>query len=162
MKIIAKIGELLSGGLGSKIVDTVKDYFPPSMSDEQKAEVKFRIMEASHQHEIAIYEAAMEAEIQLTNRIKDLEGTAKDLKGIPIIGPAMLFMRGCQRPIFGFFTLLMDYCVFSGIWVIAEGSRLESAFLAINILVLGFLFGERAVRNVLPMLERYTGKGSRE
>jgi hypothetical protein len=160
--VLTKVVNLLSGGFGSKIVDTVKDYFPPSMNDQEKAELKLQILTATQAQEIALLEAASDADKEFNQRIKDLEGTAKDLMGIPILGPAILFLRGCQRPIFGMFTLYMDYCVFSGSWTIAEGSRLEAAFFAINLLVLGFLFGERAVRNVLPLLERYMGKGNRQ
>ena len=36
MGIFNKIISLLSGGFGRNIVETVKDYFPPSMSDEEK------------------------------------------------------------------------------------------------------------------------------
>ena len=95
------------------------------------------------------------ADGEFNQRIKDLEGTAADLRKIPVLGSIILFMRGCLRPIFGFFTLYMDYLVFSGAWIIEQGSRLESAFFAINLLVLGFLFGERAVKNLLPLFDRY-------
>ena len=99
-------------------------------------------------------EAAHQAEAEFNGRIKDLEGTAADLKTIPVLGPVILFLRGCQRPAFGFFTLIMDWLVFSGAWTILSGSRLESAFFTVNLLVLGFLFGERAVKNVMPLFER--------
>lgn len=160
MGILTKVVDMLSGGFGSKLVETVRAYFPPSMTEAEKKDFELRLLEATHRHEIELLDAATTAEAEFNNRIRDLEGTAKDLAAIPVLGPVMLFLRGCQRPIFGIFTLVMDYLVFSGSWTIAEGSRLESAFFAINLLVLGFLFGERAVRNVLPLLERYMGKGA--
>lgn len=160
MGILTKIIETLSGGFGSKLVETVRGYFPPSMSDAEKKDFELKLLDATHRHELELLEAAQSAEEEFNQRIKDLEGTASDLARIPILGPVMLFLRGCQRPAFGIFTLVMDYLVFSGSWAIAEGSRLEAAFFAINLLVLGFLFGERAVRNVLPLLERYMGKNN--
>lgn len=57
----------------------------------------------------------------------------------------------------------MDFMVFSGAWKIDEfvkivgnntiGTNIESAFWMINFLVLGFLFGERAMKNVLPLFK---------
>ena len=37
------------------------------------------------------------------------------------------------------------------------GRNVESAFWVVNLLVLGFLFGERAAKNVLPMLRGVKG-----
>lgn len=155
MGLFNKFVDVLSGGLGSKIVDTVQNYFPPNMTDKEKQEFKLKLLEASRVQELELLKIAQTADTEFNQRIKDMEGTAADLKQIPVLGSVILFMRGCQRPIFGFFTLIMDYLVFSGAWQIQENSRLESAFFAINLLVLGFLFGERAVKNVLPLFERY-------
>lgn len=160
MGVLSKLMTLLSGGFSSKIVDTIRDYFPPSMTDKEKREFELKLMEISQAQEIELLKAANTAEAEFNQRIKDMEGTAADLKQIPVLGSIILFLRGCQRPIFGFFTLLMDYLVFSGSWTIEQNSRLESAFFAINLLVLGFLFGERAVKNVLPLFERYIKRGT--
>lgn len=93
-----------------------------------------------------------------TERTTALEGTAADLKSLAYFGPLVIFARGCQRPIWGFGTLYMDFMVFGGDWVIEEGTRQDSAFLVINLLVLGFLFGERAVKNLAPLIERLLKK----
>lgn len=161
MDILAKLTNFLSGGLGSKIVGAVRDYFPPSMSDKEKREFELKLLEITHIQELELLKTVQVADAKFNQRIKDMEGTAKDLKTIPILGSIILFMRGCQRPAFGVFTLVMDYLVFSGYWQLPRDSRLESAFFAINLLVLGFLFGERAVKNVLPLFEQYFkgGKG---
>ncbi len=157
MGLLTKVIDMLSCGFGAKIVETVKDYFPPSMSDSEKKDFEMKLLEAVHQHEIKLLAAANSANEEFNQRIKDLEGTASDLAQIPVLGTLMLFLRGCQRPAFGIFTLIMDYLVFSGAWTIEDGSRLESAFFAINLLVLGFLFGERAVRNIMPIISNYLG-----
>jgi len=159
MAVLSKIVGLLTGGLGAKIIGAVKDYFPPSMTDKDKQAFEMKLMEVSHSHEIELLKELQVAEAEFNQRIKDLEGTASDLKEIPIVGAIIIFMRGFQRPAFGFFTIMMDYLVFSGSWVITEGSRVETAFFTINLLVLGFLFGERAVKNIMPLFDRYMGKG---
>lgn len=158
MGILSKIVDMLSGGFGSKLVETVRGYFPPSMSDAEKREFELKLLETTHRQEIELLTATQSAEAEFNQRLRDMEGTASDLAKMPILGPIILFLRGCQRPLFGIYTLVMDFLVFSGSWKIPEDSRLESAFFAINLLVLGFLFGERAVRNVMPLLLAYFGK----
>jgi hypothetical protein len=152
--LLAKAADFFSGGLGSAIVDGVKGYFPPSMSDKEKAELSERINKEAN---IQANEAARivnEERAEFNQRIKDMEGTANDLKSIPVIGPLVIFLRGCQRPVWGYATLYMDFMVFSGRW--KELSEMqESALWIINLLVLGFLFGERAIKNVMPLVAQY-------
>ena len=52
----------------------------------------------------------------------------------------------------------MNYMVFSKTWDLSSNQQLESAFWIINFLVLGFLFGERAVKNVAPMVNDMIAK----
>lgn len=147
------MADFFAGGLGSSIVDTVKDYFPPSMSDAEKADLSFRINEAANKQANEAAKLANEADTEFNQRIKDLEGTANDLKSIPVIGPIVIFLRGCQRPVWGYSTLYMDYMVFSDEWTSLSETQ-ESALWIINLLVLGFLFGERAIKNLMPLIER--------
>jgi hypothetical protein len=151
--IFTKAIDLLSGGLGSSVVDAVKEYYPPSMSEQEKAELDFRIQSAVDERTLKAQELANEAQAQLTQRIADLEGTAQDLKAIPVLGPLMIFLRGCQRPVWGYATIYIDLMVFSGSWSELTEQQ-ESALWVINFLVLGFLFGERAIKNVTPLIER--------
>jgi hypothetical protein len=90
-------------------------------------------------------------EVAVTDRAARLEGTAGDLKAIPYLGPILLVLRGAQRPIIGYGVMYVDYMTFSGIWKLPDGPILNAWF-ATNILVLAFLFGERAIRNVAPLL----------
>jgi hypothetical protein len=61
----------------------------------------------------------------------------------------------------------MDFMVFSGQWPLtgsttqnaANSLDLQSAFWVINFLVLGFLFGERAMRNVMPFFQNRIQSG---
>jgi len=153
MGLLTKIADFLSGGLSSTIVEAVKEYYPPSMSETEQAELSERINAAANKQINEAAKLANEAQAEYNQRIKDLEGTAKDLKSIPIIGPIVIFLRGCQRPIWGYSTLYIDVMVFSGDWDSLSDTQ-ESALWVINLLVLGFLFGERAVKNLAPLIER--------
>jgi hypothetical protein len=152
MSIFKKLLDGVTGGFVSTAVDTFKDYFPPDMSPGQKADLalKTKQLEANIQQQMD--DAAITAEEVLTNRIAQLEGTASDLKSVPFVGPLVLFLRGLQRPLWGYATLFMDYMWFSE-WPTLT-SKQESALMAINILVLGFLFGERAIKNVMPLITK--------
>ena len=157
MSIFTKIVDFASGGIGGKIIDGIKDYFPPSMSDAEKSQLELEMTKVAHTQEIELLGLANDADREFNNRVTEMEGTAADLKSIPIIGPILILLRGLQRPVWGFATLWLDLKVFGGAWVIAEASPLGPAFIAINILVLGFLFGERAIKNVMPFLTTFFG-----
>ena len=158
MDVFGKIMSVLSGNLVGTIADTVKAYFPPSMTDQEKASLTMAIAQAESEKTLKAAALANEADKEFNARLRDLEGTAADLKSIPILGSVMLFLRGSQRPIWGFGTLFLDYQVFSKMWELTPGTQQESAFYVINFLVLGFLFGERAVQNVMPYLSQLFGK----
>ena len=151
MAMLDGLVNVLTGGLADKIVDTVKDYFPPDMTPEQKANLTLAAKNLELQQQIETNKAVADAEKAVTDRIAQLEGTAADLKSLPVIGPLMLFLRGAQRPTWGFAVLYMDYNVFSSSWTLANSIQ-NNAFWIINFLVLTFLFGERAVMNVMPFI----------
>lgn len=151
--LFTKAIDFVSNGFGSSVVEAVKDYFPPSMSEQEKAELSFRIQTATDQKALKVQELNNEAQAEFNRRIAELEGTAKDLKTIPLLGPLMLFLRGCQRPVWGYSTLYINFKVFSGGWDGLTETQ-ESALWIINFLVLAFLFGERAMKNVTPLIER--------
>lgn len=156
MGIGSKIMNFLTGGTVKTIVDTVKDYFPPSMSEKEKSELSLRISEAQTQRDLAILDRANEADAEYNSRIKDMEGTASDLKTIPFVGAIVIFLRGLQRPVWGFATLVLDFQSFSKAWELTD--KQDIALIVINVLVLAFLFGERALKNVMPLIIEYFKK----
>ena len=167
MALFAKVADFLAGGMGSKIVDTVKDYFPPSMSDQEKAQVNQAILQSAREHEVRLLTLAQEGQEEFNERIKDLEGTAADLQQAGWFGKVIIFLRGAQRPVWGFGVLILDFQVFSGAWQLrpldvggGQVVDLVSTFWAINLLVLGFLFGERAAKNILPLLQQKLSRGA--
>ena len=151
MSFLSKVTNFLTGGLGEKIVDGIQAYFPPDMTPEQKAQLEMAIKDQSHKREVELMTLATEQDKEFNNRIRDLEGTAKDLTQFGWLGRIVVFLRGCQRPTWGVLVMYMDIMWFSGKW---DGmtDQQESALWVINLLVLGFLFGERAVKNVMPII----------
>lgn len=147
-----------ASGLASTVVDTIKDYFPPDMSDEKKAQLKLELEKLELQKQSEVNKAINEAETAMNERIAQHEGTAKDLMQLPVIGRVVIFLRGCQRPIWGFATMYCDFMWMSGGWP-AMTDKQESTLWVVNFLVLGFLFGERAVKNVMPLVLQYVNKG---
>ena len=151
MNVFNKVADFLSGGLGETIVKGVKAYFPPSMSDSEKANLEMAIKNQTQAALVEIRQLAQQEREQFNNRIKELEGTASDLARFGFIGSMIIFLRGCQRPVWGYLTLYMDLMWFSGKWGVLTDLQ-QSAFWIINLLVLGFLFGERAIKNLMPMI----------
>lgn len=137
-KVIPQVGDLLYKFIPTK---------------EKRDEAQRELVSLMHNNEMELQRFSLEAEHEFNQRTKDMEGTAQDLKQAGWMGSIILFLRGAQRPIWGYAVIYMDYMVFSGNWVMPEENpQLQSAFWIINFLVLGFLFGERAVKNVGPLV----------
>lgn len=150
MNLLSKLTDIVGGSLFKEVKDTVMAYWPPDASPEQRAQMEIKLAEIAAAKTLAANNAIAEAERGLTDRIATLEGTASDLRAVPIVGPLVLFLRGLQRPVWGYATLYADGMWFMGKWVLNQ--QQESAMWVINMLVLGFLFGERAVQNLTPFI----------
>jgi len=156
MSILTKITDFVGGSLFKEIKDGIVTYFPPDLSPQQKAEAEIKIQEFLHKKEIEANAVLNDAAKQLDARIAEHEGTASDLKAIPILGPIILFLRGMQRPLWGFATLWMDQKWFFGNYEFDE--QQNTGLIVINLLVLGFLFGERTIQNLSPLIIKVFGK----
>lgn len=153
---LSKVTDFVGGSLFKEIKEGVLAYFPPDISPQQKAEIQLNIERMLHEKELQTAKLLNEAAVQLDKRIAEQEGTAADLKSIPIIGHIVIFARGAQRPIWGFATLWMDVKWFFGTYEFDE--QQQTALMIVNILVLGFLFGERAIKNLEPLIVNVFGK----
>lgn len=138
------------GGLIGKGLEFINERWPPDMSEEQRRNMEIVVKDMLHKQEMAIREAAAQDEALFNERTIALEGTAKDLAAIPLIGSVVIFLRGAFRPLFAYFTLYADYEYLIGGMNWTE--RQETLLLAINLLVLVFFFGERAMKNVMPLI----------
>lgn len=156
MSLLDTVVNVATGGIGQAALTIAEKWFPPSMSegDKQQAKLAFESLELERQRQTDA--AISQATQDLTARIAQLEGTASDLKALPIVGRIVLFARGAQRPVWGFATLWMDYQWFASNWGTLTETQ-ETALVVINCLVLGFLFGERAVKNLMPLILKVLG-----
>ena len=159
MGLFSKITNAVTGNLAGEIFDTVKAYFPPGMSEKEVGQMQFALQQLEDKRKAKAEKAESEAQQQFNDRVKELEGTAKDLKSIPYIGALIIFLRGCQRPAWGFLTMYLDVKWFST-WTLTE--QQQTALILINFLVLGFLFGERTLKNLEPLLLKLLGNRQKE
>lgn len=154
MEILKELTALATGGASGvveKLWNVVQGALPDS---EAKLKARAQLDQVAREHDKDQMDAAIALADNLNQRIAAYEGTATDLKSVPFIGPLLLLARGAQRPIWGYATIVLDYQVYSGAWKIAaDQAELQTAFYVINFLVLGFLFGERALVNLLPVVE---------
>lgn len=142
-------GAVFGDGVLTQLNDIADEWF---QSKEEKQAFMLQMKEFEHQRELKLQEVALKADEEFNQRIKDLEGTSKDLLAAGLMGKVILFFRGAQRPIWGYGVLYFDLQYFRG--AIELGTQGEALLYAINLLVLGFLFGERAVKNVAPIIEK--------
>lgn len=149
--VLETLTSFVGGGLFKEAKEIIQSYWPPELPPEKRMEMELRLQQAEVQKEIELGKLVNEQTEVLTKRIADLEGTAADLKGIPVFGPLMLFIRGSQRPAWGIGTMYADFMWFSGAWSNLSQQQ-EAALYLVNALVLGFLFGERAIQNIAPTL----------
>ena len=156
MNLLTKAADFIGGSLFGEIKNTVMQYFPPDMNPQQKAEAELQIQAMLHAKQIEANKVLADAAVQLDRRIAEQEGTAKDLLALPWLGRIVLFARGIQRPVWGFATLWMDSRWFFGNFKFDE--QQQTAMIVINVLVLGFLFGERAIKNLEPLLIKVFAK----
>lgn len=154
MGIISEVGSILGGTLVSEIRKTVEDYLPPEMSPADKANLELKLQALADARAAQVDTAFQAQQTEFDQRIKDYEGTASDLKSVPYLGALMLFLRGSFRPLFSYGTAYVDLKVFSGAWTLTDAD-LKSTFWIVNVLVLGFFFGERALQNILPLLKQF-------
>ena len=155
MSVLSSITDFVGGGLFKEIKQGIMSYFPPDMTPQQKADTELKLQEFLHKKELETNNIIAESAKHLDNRIESQEGTASDLKQLPIIGRLVLFLRGLQRPLWGFFTMYIDF-----IWFTTEtnySEQQQTALIVINILVLGFLFGERTIKNLSPLIIKVFG-----
>jgi len=156
--LVSGIKTLLTGKVGKSIEGILDRIVPTKLSDSEKAKIKMEIVQIEHEQQIEVMNMIQNETVEFNQRIKDLEGTARDLSQFGFFGKIIIFFRGVQRPLFGFGVFIWDWFYFSEP---ADFTSEQSKLLfVVNLLVLGFLFGERAVKNVAPIIGTVlAGKG---
>ncbi|OEU64598.1 MAG: hypothetical protein BBJ57_10695, partial [Desulfobacterales bacterium PC51MH44] len=112
---------------------------PSTVTDAQKKEVSSKVEQIIEKKLCDLRVAKVDIESEVNQKIEKLAHTTKDLEKVPFFGKLGLFLRGMQRPIWGFALLYIDLKVLSGDWTLPAGSQTESAFWLLNLLILGFL-----------------------
>ena len=154
-KIWSAIKNIFGSGDGKGVIGSINEVVDTYVTTkEDRHEMKMAMRQAVHEKELEAQQLALQAKAEFNQRIKDLEGTAKDLLQAGFPGRVILFLRGAQRPIWGFGLMYADFKYLSGGWEFAETSRAGDILWLINLLVLTFLFGERAIKNAAPFIEK--------
>lgn len=121
------------------VKEGLKRFFPEKMSEEEKAQVD-QVIEQGFRSFVIAY-----------------EGSAKDYKDIPLIGPIVLLFRGLIRPAITVMVGYLDYQVIMG----TGYTELQMDLIkAMTLLVFFFWFGERAVKNtgMLDAIKKFFSK----
>lgn len=157
---MSKLIDFLTGGIGTELVKGVSSFikgqFPDKLSEADQLAIQIKMTEIANEQVTKAADIARQESAEFNSRIKEMEGTAADLKAIPVLGPMMLFLRGAQRPVWSMGTLYFDYRWFTSGASFDE--QQSTALIVVNSLVLGFLFGERALKNLEPMIVKVFSK----
>lgn len=152
MKFLKALGGLLTGdGFIAKGMEFINTRWPPNMSEQQKQQMEIVVKDMLHKQQMDLVQAARDDEQMFNERTVAMEGTAKDLQAIPYVGAIVIFARGMFRPAFSYMTGYIDWLYFStdtSGW----SEQQQTLLLAMNLLVLVFFFGERAMKNVMPLI----------
>jgi len=166
-----------SSDLTTKVINTTKDYLPIDMPDKSKMDLNLAISEEVKRHEMNLLEQAHIETVEFNNRLKETEGTASDLLQAGFPGRIMLFLRGAQRIIWNMSILVIDL-----IWLFTDKIQLTmiqvpdpdypgrlisvadpitaaklTVLVTLNMLAISFLYGERAFKNLTPMITTIIG-----
>ena len=161
------MNELSSEKIAEDLVTTLSE----SLSEQDRREITLQIENILTQKFCDLKMAKIEVKNDIEEKFEKASQSTRDLEKVPVFGKMGFFIRGMQRPIWGIALLYIDLQVLSGAWPLvnklpegaaaaatsALSSSIESTFWLINLLVLGFLFGERAVKNVMPMINKRLG-----
>jgi hypothetical protein len=156
-----KLGQVIGsifggeGGIVSGVVDIIGQFHS---SPEDKHRAAMAVKEFLHRKELETVQQGLEVEKEFNDRIKELEGTAQDLKHFGFFGTVIVFLRGAFRPLVSYAMGYVDIMVFSGQWKLPEDDQIVSAFWILNLVIFTFYFGERAIKNIIPVLGMYFGK----
>jgi hypothetical protein len=176
------VGTNDSNGFITKVSNAVDQYLPISTTEKEKADVRLAISNAIVKEACSLLDVAHRNEVEENIQLKMLDGTANDLLQAGKLGKFLLVWRGFQRPLWNFGVF-----IFSFFWFFTDKIKLHyreipdptninevlyqadpitqtklMVIIIVYSLVLGALFGERAFRNLIPLitsiLSMFTGR----
>ena len=151
MAIGQKILGFLSGGFAEKGLGLISKVVKDKDQAEQLAH-EFRALVNEQGHELALLteQHDMERERMFNERTIAMEGTAKDLQAVPYVGAIIILLRGAFRPLFAYLVAYFDWLWFKAGMNFDE--QQGALLLALNVIVMIFYFGERAAKNIIPVI----------
>mgnify|MGYP001048627781 CR=1 FL=1 len=102
-----------------------------------------------HDFQALVLTEARKEKSDFRNFVIQYEGSAEDYTKIPLFGPLLLLLRGIVRPGVTAAVIYFDSQYFTVVKSGAEAwpDGVAQILLWMNVLVLGFWFGERALKN---------------
>lgn len=125
---------------------------------DKKREFELEVQTFLHNKEMEMIDKGLEVYKEFNDRIIQMEGTAKDLSQFGWVGSLIILLRGAFRPLVSYGMAAVDVLVFSGKVNLPENEQVVSVFWIINLVIFVFYFGERAIKNIAPVLAMYFGK----
>lgn len=158
MKNIGNFFSKLIGGEGGflKGAADIVDRFV--QTKEEKAAAALALTQLSHKLEMEANAQGFEIEKEFNDRLLKMEGTASDLSRFGFVGSIIIFLRGAFRPVASYLILYVDVMVFLGDIKLPEAEETKKLFYALSLIIFIFYFGERTIKNVIPILGMYFGK----
>lgn len=113
------------GKVAGKVIDRV---LPEQMSEAERAKLKF-------QAELMTRELLLKEESGFRQFVLEYEGRAKD------VPPVIQVLRASVRPVLTYIFALTT------IWLVWRGQEIPTMLYQMDLIMIAFWFGERAVRN---------------
>lgn len=155
--LVSQLGGKKAGQVTEQIINVAEQV--TGISEPEQAaeaihadpELQLKFMAESNRSREAWKKIELQEWEEENRQVRAMEGTAADVKGIPLIGPVVIILRSLQRPLWGYATLFMAWKVFSGGWTLDAELTQQAFYFNLGMVVLT-IFGERALKNLLPVL----------
>lgn len=150
MRALSSILRIISstGGIASQIIETVKDYFPPSLSDKERKQIEMAIEQSARDYELKIKSLAAQEDENFRDFMIKYEGKQKDnTKFIQVI-------RGLVRPLI---TYAVDICyLYAFMSPLSFTHDQMKTLFPLVIIVNAFWFGDRLIQKsgILDILSK--------
>ena len=154
--VFSKLVDVVTGGVGDRVLDVIERQFPGKLSASEQAALQKELALIDNAKAVEANTAIQEAAETLNRRIAEHEGTASEIKDIWVIGPLIILARSMFRPTCSYVTLYIDYQYFKAPKAFPEDAG--TLLLVMNFIILGFWFGERTVKNLMPIIMAWLAK----
>ena len=99
--ILEKLTSIVGGSLFKEAKEVIMAYLPPEVPPEKRLEMQAKLNEIELSKSRQIDQAIADAEMRLTERIALTEGSAQDLRALPVVGSACAVPACIAAPCMG-------------------------------------------------------------